>query len=97
MIKASIGGSLARGGGLRLTSDKPRCLRIFLIISESSIKDIILIDPGHLEQTNGLTLCDPDRLEREWIELVGHVRAARSELVVLPEMPMYVAEENGLK
>jgi hypothetical protein len=42
-------------------------------------------------------LYDPDKLEREWIELVGHVRAARSELVVLPEMPMYVAEENGLK
>jgi hypothetical protein len=55
MMTESVGGLLARGGGLRLTFHKPRWLRIFLIISESSIKDIILIDPEHLEQTNGLT------------------------------------------
>jgi hypothetical protein len=43
MMKDSIGGLLARGGGLRLTSHKPRWLRIFLIISESSINAIIRI------------------------------------------------------
>jgi N-carbamoylputrescine amidase len=40
-----------------------------------------------------ITVCelsnDPDRLEREWIELAGHVRAAGSELLVLPEMPFH--------
>jgi hypothetical protein len=41
---------LARAGGLRLTSQKSKCLRIFIIISESSIKDNILIDPEHLGQ-----------------------------------------------
>jgi hypothetical protein len=54
--KDSVGGPLALGGGLRLTSHMSRCLRIFFIISESSIKDIILIYSDHLEQTNGLTL-----------------------------------------
>jgi len=39
MIKASIGGQLARGSGFRLTSHKSRCLRIFLIICASSIGD----------------------------------------------------------
>lgn len=53
MIMVSVGGSLARGGGLRLTSHKPRCLRIFLIISESSINEIILIDPAHLGHNKG--------------------------------------------
>jgi hypothetical protein len=40
-VGSSIGGctTLARGAGLRLTSQKPGCLRIFLIISESSMID----------------------------------------------------------
>ena len=54
MIMASVGGPLARGGSFRLTSHKFRCLRIFLIISESSINEIIFIDPKHLEHTYGL-------------------------------------------
>jgi hypothetical protein len=56
MIMASDGGALARGGGLRLTSHKLRWLRIFLIISESSINEIIFIDPGHLGHNKGSTL-----------------------------------------
>jgi hypothetical protein len=40
---------LARAGGLRPTSHKPRWLRIFLIISESSINEIIRIGPEHFE------------------------------------------------
>jgi hypothetical protein len=47
---------LARGGVLRLTSHKSRCLRIFFIISESSINEIIFIDPEHLGHNNGSTL-----------------------------------------
>jgi hypothetical protein len=47
---------LARGGGLRLTSHKSRCLRIFPTSWSSSINEIIRIDPDHLVHTNGLTL-----------------------------------------
>jgi hypothetical protein len=56
MLEASIGGPLARGGGLRLTSHKPKWLRIFLILSESSINEIIFIDPDYLGHNNELTL-----------------------------------------
>ena len=40
-----------------------------------------------------VTVCqlhnDPDRLAADWQALVSHVRAARSDLVLLPEMPFY--------
>ena len=40
-----------------------------------------------------VTVCqlssDPDRLGSDWQDLVAHVRQARSELVLLPEMPFH--------
>ena len=50
---APTGGLLAHAGGLRLTSHKLRCLRIFLTSCSSSINEIIFIAPEHLGHTNG--------------------------------------------
>ena len=51
---AGGGGALVLlGGGLAFKSHKSRCLSIFLIISGSSMKLNILIDPEHLGQQRG--------------------------------------------
>ena len=55
MIKVSVGEILAGVVTLRLTSHSHRCLKIFLIISKSSINTIIHIDPKQLGLNNWST------------------------------------------
>jgi len=47
------GWALTSGDGFHATGHKPKCVRIFLIISWSSIKAITLIEPQHLKQLSG--------------------------------------------
>jgi len=52
---------VALGGGLALIAHKPRCLRIFFIISSSSITLITCIVPEHFGHVSGSTFPDQVR------------------------------------
>jgi len=49
----SGGVAVALGGGLALISHRPKCLRIFLMTSGSSMKLKIFFFPEHLGHVNG--------------------------------------------
>jgi hypothetical protein len=47
-MRTALGGALALGAGALFGNQSPKCFNIFLITSESSINEIILIDLKHL-------------------------------------------------
>ena len=58
------------GGGRGCTSHHPRCLRIFLMTSSSSMKANIRIRPWHLGQQRGSTFPDQVRDRLQFFESV---------------------------
>ena len=57
----ALGGALALGAGALFGNQSPKCFNIFLITSESSINEIILIDPKHLGHNSGSTFFQKKR------------------------------------